>query len=258
LYDRAERSFEGAKWWGRFKMKLDIAQITTSPVQIVVWTAIGTFIAVYGLSLLAGPLAGLLGFVVPYIVRAIINRRVERQRQAFAEQLPDNLQVLASALRAGHSLVGALSVVVDDAPDPSRREFRRVLADEQLGVSLEDALEVVAERMDSRDVKQVALVAALQHETGGNTAEVLDRVAETVRERFELRRLVRTLTAQGRMSRWVLTSLPILLLVVITLLNPRYVSPLYSHSTGRFLLVAAAVMVAGGSLVIRRIIDIKV
>jgi tight adherence protein B len=148
--------------------------------------------------------------------------------------------------------------VVDDAPDPSRREFRRVLADEQLGVSLEDALEVVAERMDSRDVKQVALVAALQHETGGNTAEVLDRVAETVRERFELRRLVRTLTAQGRMSRWVLTSLPILLLVVITLLNPRYVSPLYSHSTGRVLLFAAAVMVAGGSLVIRRIINIKV
>ena len=191
-------------------------------------------------------------------MRAIINRRVERQRQAFAEQLPDNLQVLASALRAGHSLVGALSVVVDDAPDPSRREFRRVLADEQLGVSLEDALEVVAERMDSRDVKQVALVAALQHETGGNTAEVLDRVAETVRERFELRRLVRTLTAQGRMSRWVLTSLPILLLVVITLLNPRYVSPLYSHSTGRVLLFAAAVMVAGGSLVIRRIINIKV
>jgi tight adherence protein B len=258
LYDRAERSFESAKWWGRFKQDLDIAQIKTSPIQIVVWTSIATFIAAYGLSLLAGPLAGLLGFVVPFIVRGIINRRVERQRQMFAEQLPDNLQVLASALRAGHSLVGALSVVVDDAPDPSRREFRRVLADEQLGVSLEDALEVVATRMDSRDVKQVALVAALQHETGGNTAEVLDRVAETVRERFELRRLVRTLTAQGRLSRWVLTSLPVFLLVVITFLNPRYVSPLYSHSTGRFLLVAAAVMVAGGSLVIRRIINIKV
>jgi tight adherence protein B len=258
LYERAERSFEGAKWWVRFQRDLDIAEIKTSPVQIVVWTAIGTLITVYGLSLIAGPLAGLLGLVVPLIVRGIINRRVERQRQQFAEQLPDNLQVLASALRAGHSLVGALSVVVDDAPDPSRREFRRVLADEQLGVPLDEAFEVVAERMDSRDVKQVALVAALQHETGGNTAEVLDRVAETVRERFELRRLVRTLTAQGRLSRWVLTSLPIFLLVVITLLNPRYVSPLYTHSTGRFLLVAAAVMVAGGSLVIRRIINIKV
>src|SRR6185503_2163702 len=198
------------------------------------------------------------GFSLPFIVRSVIKQRANRQRQLFAEQLPDNLQVLASALRAGHSLVGALSVVVDDSPEPSKSEFKRVIADEQLGVPLEDAIEVVAARMQSKDLSQVGLVAALQHETGGNTAEVLDRVAETVRERFELRRLVRTLTAQGRMSRWVLTSLPILLLVVITLLNPRYVSPLYSHSTGRVLLLAAAVMVAGGSLVIRRIINIKV
>jgi tight adherence protein B len=258
LYERAERSFEGSRWWSRFAAELEIAQIKASPSQIAIWTAIATFIACYGLSLLAGPIAGLLGLFVPLIVRAIIKRRVERQRQSFAEQLPDNLQVLASALRAGHSLVGALSVVVDDAPEPSKREFRRLLADEQLGVRLEDGLEVVATRMDSRDIKQVALVAALQHETGGNTAEVLDRVAETVRERFELRRLVRTLTAQGRMSRWVLTSLPVMLLVVITLLNPRYMSPLYTHSTGRILLVLAAVMVTCGSLVIRRIINIKV
>jgi tight adherence protein B len=258
LYERAERSFEGSQWWSRFGAELEIAEIKASPIQIVVWTSIATLIVCYGLSLIAGPIAGLLGLFVPLIVRGIIRRRVERQRQKFAEQLPDNLQVLASALRAGHSLVSALSVVVDDAPEPSKREFRRLLADEQLGVPLEDGLEVVATRMDSRDVKQVALVAALQHETGGNTAEVLDRVAETVRERFELRRLVRTLTAQGRMSRWVLTSLPIVLLLVITLLNPRYMSPLYTHSTGRVLLVLAGVMVTCGSLVIRRIINIKV
>jgi len=154
--------------------------------------------------------------------------------------------------------VGALSVVVDDSPEPSRTEFRRVIHDEQLGVSLEDAIEVVAVRMDSSDLRQVGLVAALQHETGGNTAEVLDRVADTVRERFELRRLVKTLTAQGRMSRWILTGLPIFLLVVISLLNPDYISPLYSHTGGRVLLIVAAVMVTSGSLVIRRIINIRV
>jgi tight adherence protein B len=98
----------------------------------------------------------------------------------------------------------------------------------------------------------------LQHETGGNTAEVLDRVADTVRERFELRRLVRTLTAQGRMSRWVLTSLPIGLLLVITLLNPDYIEPLYTNPIGRVVLVVAGLMVVSGSLVIRKIIDIKV
>ena len=257
-FDRAEKSFEGAQWWARFKGDLDVARITIPPIQILFWTAALTVMAVYLFALIGGTLAGLLGLFVPFAVRGLIRRRLERQRNLFAEQLPDNLQVLASALRAGHSLVGALSVVVDDSPEPSRTEFRRVIHDEQLGVSLEDAIEVVAVRMDSSDLRQVGLVAALQHETGGNTAEVLDRVADTVRERFELRRLVKTLTAQGRMSRWILTGLPIFLLVVISLLNPDYISPLYSHTGGRVLLIVAAVMVTSGSLVIRRIINIRV
>ncbi len=95
-----------------------------------------------------------------------------------------------------------------------------MLADEQLGLPLEDGLGVVAKRMDSRDLEQVILVANLQRETGGNTAEVLERVAETVRERGELRRLVASLTAQGRMSRWIVTALPILLLVLVTRAEP--------------------------------------
>jgi tight adherence protein B len=257
-FNRAEKSVEGMRWWARFKEDLDVARITIPAVQILFWTAAATLIAIYLLALIGGTLAGLLGLAVPFAVRGVIRRRLDRQRQLFAEQLPDNLQVLASALRAGHSLVGALSVVVDDSPEPARSEFRRVIADEQLGVPLEDALEVVAVRMDSTDLRQVGLVAALQHETGGNTAEVLDRVAETVRERFELRRLVRTLTAQGRLSRWILTGLPVFLLIIITLLNPNYISPLYSHTAGRVLLIVAAVMVTSGSLVIRRIINIKV
>jgi tight adherence protein B len=257
-FERAERSFEGSDWWTRFRVELDVGRITIPPMHIVVWTSAATAITVYLLALWAGPLAGLLGLSIPLAVRGMIRRAVGRQRKLFASQLPDNLQVLASALRAGHSLVGALSVVVDDSPEPSRTEFRRVIADEQLGVPLEDAIEKVAERMNSQDLKQVGLVAALQHETGGNTAEVLDRVADTVRERFELRRLVQTLTAQGRMSRWILTGLPVLLLITISARNPDYISPLYTHSAGRVLLFIAAVMVTCGSLVIRRIINIKV
>ncbi len=208
--------------------------------------------------LLATPLFVPVALAVPLVVRALVKRRVERQRRLFADQLPDNLQVLASALRAGHSLVGALSVVVEDCPEPSRQEFRRVIADEQLGVSLEEAFGVVARRMENSDLDQVALVAALQQETGGNTAEVLDRVSETIRERFELRRLVRTLTTQGRMSRWVVSFLPVGLLVLITAINPAYMAPLYTHPLGRVLLLVAGLMVVAGSLVIKRIIDIKV
>src|SRR5256886_16504851 len=152
---------------------------------------------------------GLLGLAVPLVVRGLILYRIEKKRRLFGDQLPDNLDVVASGLRAGHSLVGGLSLVVKDAAEPSRTEFQRVIADEQLGVPLEDALSVVAQRMKSREVEQVALVSSLQRETGSNSAEVLDRVIENIRERQGLRRLVRTLTAQGRMARWVVSLLPL-------------------------------------------------
>ena len=256
---QAERSFERTRWWSRFKEELELGEVTIAPIQIVAWTAIATALAAWLLFVLLGtPLVVPLALGVPLIVRSQVKRRVERQRRLFADQLPDNLQVLASALRAGHSLVGALSVVVEDCPEPSRGEFRRVIADEQLGVSLEDAFGVVAHRMANRDLDQVALVAALQQETGGNTAEVLDSVTETIRERFELRRLVKTLTTQGRMSRWVVSFLPVGLLVLITAINPAYMAPLYTHPLGRVLLLVAGLMVVAGSLVIKRIIDIKV
>jgi tight adherence protein B len=191
-------------------------------------------------------------------VRSLLKRQLSRQRNLFAQQLPDNLQVLASALRAGHSFIGALSVVVNDAPEPARSEFQRVVADEQLGVPIDEALRVVVERMESRELEQVALVGALQRETGGNTAEVLDRVTDTIRERFELQRAVRTLTAQGRMSRWVLTALPLFLLVAITLINPGYMEVMYGSTGGRVILVLSAISVTCGSLVIKRIVNIKV
>src|SRR5204863_5746396 len=216
---------------------------------LVLFTFIGTFLIIWFLSLLfSSKLIALLGLSVPFAVRAYVRQRVARKRAQFAEQLPDNLQVLASAMRAGHSFIGALSVVVDDAPEPSRAEFKRVIADEQLGVSLEDALHVVVERMESRELEQVALVAAVQRNSGGNTAEVLDRVTETIRERFELRRTVQTLTAQGRMSRWIVSILPVFLLVVITLINPSYMHVLYSHTAGRVALVVAALLIVAGSL----------
>jgi tight adherence protein B len=255
-----EKMFERTGWWGRFVADLQLADISTPPERIVLFTFIGTFLTIWLLSVIIHSLilALLVGLCIPFAVRIWVRRKVERKRRLFGEQLPDNLQVLASALRAGHSFIGALSVVVDDAPEPSRTEFRRVVADEQLGVPLEDALHVVVERMESRELEQVALVAALQRQTGGNTAEVLDRVTETIRERFELRRTVRTLTAQGRLSRWVVSLLPLFLLLVISLLNPHYVHPLISTLPGRIAIGFAAVMVVSGSLVIKRIINIKV
>jgi tight adherence protein B len=259
LFTHAEKSLVRLKWWPRFKHELELGGISVPAVHIVLWTVVATIFATWLLYTLSGSkLIALLALFVPFAVRGLIRRRADAVRARFAEQLPDNLQVLASALRAGHSLVGALAVVVDDAPEPARSEFHRVIADEQLGVPLEESLLRVAERMSNRDLEQVALVASLQRRTGGNTAEVLDHVTATIRERFELRRMVRTLTAQGRASRWIVSFLPLGLLLAILTINPGYVRPLFINGSGRVLLAVAGVMVVLGSLAIGRIVRIKV
>lgn len=253
-----ERSLQKTKWWVAFKEELEIGEISLPAEQIAVLTVLGTVVTAWITAVFFSTIFVVAALFVPLLVRTFIRYKAERQRRAFADQLPDNLQVLASALRAGHSLIGALSVVVDDAPEPSRREFRRVVADEQLGVPLDTAITSIAVRMRNRDLDQVALVARLQRETGGNSAEVLDRVAETVRERAALRRLVRTLTAQGRMARWIVSAIPVLLVIIISFLNPEYMKPLFNRTAGQILLVVASLMVISGSLVIKKIVNIKV
>ncbi|HEY8792359.1 MAG TPA: VWA domain-containing protein [Gaiellaceae bacterium] len=258
VFTGAQKGFARTRWWDRFNLELEIAEVRMPAVQIVLWTFVGTVVATWLLAVLLGGIFAVLGLAVPFVVRAVLKRKLRKTREAFADQLPDSLQVLASALRAGHSLIGALAVVVEESAEPSKREFGRIVTDEQLGVPLEEALDRVAQRMASRDLDQVSVVAELQRRTGSNSAEVLDRVTETVRERFALRRLVRGLTAQGRMSRWVLTCLPVGLLLLIVLLNPGYIHPLLHTGFGKLLLVIGAVMVTCGSLIIKRIVEIEV
>jgi tight adherence protein B len=258
VFEGTEQSLEQMRWWQGLKEGLELADIKIPPVQLLVGTLVLTLFAMWVLAtFVAGPLA-LLGLAVPFVVRGVIMLRIERKRRAFGDQLPDNLDVVASGLRAGHSLVGGLSLVVNDAAEPSRTEFKRAIADEQLGVPLEDALGTVARRMKSRDLEQVALVSSLQRETGSNSAEVLDRVIESIRERQGLRRLVRSLTAQGRLSRWVVSFLPVGLLLAVSAINPTYMKPLFTHTSGRIVLVIGAIMIVSGSLLIKKIVDIKV
>jgi tight adherence protein B len=257
--EEAERSLGSRAWWTRFQEELEIAQVKTPAIQIAAGAAAGTlglFVLIYLLS--GSFLFGLLAVFVPFAVRAYYRRKLIARRKAFSEQLPDSLAIIASALRAGHALAGALSVVVENASEPMKGELQRVIAAEQLGSPLDEALTVVVKRMDNRDLEQLAFVAKLQREAGVSAAEVIDRVTENVRERFELRRLVNTLTAQGRLSRWIVSLLPLALMLIILALNPSYLHPLFSHTVGRILLVGAAVLVAAGSVVIGRIVDIEV
>jgi tight adherence protein B len=259
LFVGVGRRFEQMRWWPAFEEELDVARIETPATQLAGATMVGTVLVLLLLVVATGSvLVGSVALLIPILVRRVVLFKAQRERKHFADQLADNLQVISSALRAGHSLVGAMSVAVLDAPQPTKREFEHVVADEKLGVSLDEGLTTVARRMRSRDLEQVVLVASLQRETGGNTAEVLDRVADTVRERAELRRMIRTLTAQGRMSRWIVTALPVFLCLAITALNPGFMRPLFQTPVGHALIVLGLIMLVSGSLVIKRIVTIEV
>jgi tight adherence protein B len=237
--------------------KLEIARVDMSASRLVLLTAGATAIAVLVLWMIA-PIFAVIGLLVPLVTRGWLAKKLKGVRDLFSDQLAPNLQVLASALRSGHSFAGGLAVVVEHASEPSRSELRRAVADEQLGVPVEEAIRRVADRMKSRDLEQIALLAELQRTAGGNAAEVLDTVVETIRERSDLRRLVRTLTAQGRMARWILSALPVCAGIGLWLLQPNAVWPLLHTPTGQLMLVVAAVLVVTGSFVIQKIVDIKV
>jgi tight adherence protein B len=255
-----ERALERTRWWPRFKEEVEIARIQRTALELLSFTALGTIVAAVLVGLASGtPVPSLLLVVfAPMALPAFVKFRVRKQRQLFAEQLPTHLQELASAMRAGHSLVSGFASIAQGAPEPSRGEWSRVVGDEQLGQPLEEAMQPLARRMDTADVEQVALVAALHQRTGGNMAEVLERVAESVRERAELRRELHALTAQARLSRVVVTLLPVVLVLAIYVINPRYLRPLFHTSTGVVLLFLAGGMLVVASLIMRRIVEIKV
>ncbi len=259
LASRAQKQVASHRWWQSFEKDVELSGFNSSAVTIAGWTVVAGVLASIVAALLVQSLLGLLvGLLAPFVTRLMVKQKVSKKRKSFAEQLPDNLEVLAGALRAGHSLVGAMNVMVEGADEPSKTEFRRVLQDEQLGVPIDQALMVTSERMENVDIDQVAIVTRLQREAGGNTAEVLDRVVENIRGRMEIRRLIKVLTAQGRLARWILTGLPLVLVGFLLMINPDWLTPLTSTNIGRAFLVLWALMLIAGSIVIKRIVEIEV
>jgi tight adherence protein B len=255
-----ERLLERASWWARFKSDVEIGRMERAAIELVAMCAAVTvaFAALLGLALHT-PIISL--FVLPLgalMLKSIVKKHVQKQRDLFAEQLPAHLQELASTMRAGHSLLSGITSMTRAAPEPSRGEWGRVVADASLGLSLDEAMRPLGRRMDSDDVGQVALVAALHQRTGGNMAEVLERVADAVRERDELRRELHSLTAQARLSRYVVTALPLFVAGAVALINPEYIRPLFDTPTGVTLLVIAIGLLISASVVMRAITNIKV
>jgi tight adherence protein B len=196
-----------------------------------------------------------LGTVAPFL---FLSLRAARRRARFEEQLPATLQLLAGALQAGHSLQQAVATAAQEAGDPIAGEFQRVLTESRLGRPLEEAFAAMAERMGSVDFEWTVMAINLQRQVGGNLAEVLGTVGQTIRERAALKRQVRALSAEGRLSCTILTVLPVLMFGALLVFNPVFLSPLYTTPTGLLMLAAAAVLMGVGVLWMKKLTEIEV
>ena len=206
-------------------------------------------------NLLLAVLVVLLGTVGPFLYLAVM---ASRRQAKFDEQLPSTLQLVAGALQAGHSLQQAVDTVVHEAADPIAAEFQRVLTEARLGRPLEEAFEAMARRTKSLDFEWTVMAIRLQRQVGGNLAEVLSTVSQTIRDRYTLKRQIRALSAEGRLSSVILSVLPVLLFAGLLLLNPVFLRPLYTTPAGLMLMAGAAVLMILGVFWLKKITEIKV
>lgn len=206
-------------------------------------------------SVLVALLAVVLGTLVPL---AIVDRRIRNRREAFERQLPDVLNLIAGALRAGWGLQQSIDLVVEQMSPPVSTEFSRAQTEMRLGRSVEDALESVAERMRSEDFSWVVAAIAIQRDVGGNLAEVLDLVAETIRDRYALKRQISGLTAEGRLSARILLVLPFVLVVLLSIVNPLYLQGLFSSVSGAVMLAIGSLLLIVGAVWLHRVVTIEV
>ena len=203
----------------------------------------------------AAVLATVFGALLPYLrVRSIRKKRLS----AFEAGLPEAIDLMGRAIRAGHPLSSGLKMVADETQDPIASEFRRTFEEQRFGLPFDDAMIAMADRVTLIDVRILVTAILIQREVGGNLAEVLDNLAGVIRARFTIRRQLRTYTAQGRISGYVLAVLPIAVGTIIYLLNPGYMKVLFTNSIGQFMLVTAMVMQIIGYLWIRKIVNIEI
>jgi len=191
------------------------------------------------------------------MVAQVLRRRVNKQKRAFEAQLPDALSLVASSLSAGHTFLRAVQMMCEESAPPLSEEFSRLVAETRLGDSVVEALERMARRLQIRDLDMVVQAIRIQQTVGGRLADLFHTLADVIRARDEVKREVKILTAEGRMSAYVLAGLVPFLFVMIQILNPDYVKPLFS-GTGLYLLIGCGLSVVAGLLVILRMVKIEV
>ena len=244
----------------RLELRLDLAGLSGTPPSGCWPGACVSVALILVLTVLFGNL--LIGLVLGGLawlgMKFGLNFMIRRRQAKFADQLPDMLQFVAGSLRSGFSLGQGLDAAVREDTQPVAGEFSRALQESRIGVDLEDALDQVADRMESADLRWTVIAIRIQRETGGNLAEVLGNTVETMRERAQLRRHVRALSAEGRLSAYILVSLPIGIGGWLFLTRRSYVAVLYTTTPGIILLILAVLLVVGGALWMRKMVKVEV
>jgi tight adherence protein B len=259
LFRVTESTFAHRRQWRNLQLLLERADLPLRTVEFA-WLLIGcSFVLAVLAAIISGGAIAILGSFlvggfVPYLV---VWMKAKRRMRAFEDQLPDLLITMAASLKAGHSFKQGIQSVVDEGQDPAAKELRRVITDTQLGRPMDAALQETADRIGSKNFSFVITAVNIQRQVGGSLAGLFDMVADTVRDRQQFARKIRSLTAMGRMAAYVLVGLPFFIALAMTVLNPTYMDPLFHTHTGHMLIMGGLTMMAFGSLILKKIVSFK-
>jgi tight adherence protein B len=240
-------------------LQLRILQANSSTtIGTLILTSLGLFVAGYAIAWLFASMVLIdlpVGAALGYLPYGILSFKRSRRIKAFNAVLAESIDMLARALRAGHSVVGAMEMLAENAQEPAASEFSEIFKQQNLGLPLRDALLQLLDRVPSSDLRVLVTAILVQKDTGGNLAEILDRTVFVIRERLRIQGEIQVQTAQGRLTGWILSALPVVMLVLLNLLNPGYSSILLQDPFGRKLIYFSVGMLAAGALIIRRIVN---
>ncbi len=244
----------------QLKRMLDQADLHITPSRLVMFSAMAGMLAALAASIISISIvlvfvAGVSAAAIPF---AHVWWKRKKRFNAFLEHLPDALDLMSRALSAGHAFSEAMHMVSAEMPEPIATEFRKTYEEQNLGLSLKLALENLTQRIPLLDLHMCVTAVLIQRETGGNLAEILEKVAYTIRERFRIMGDLKTLTTSSRMSAWLLCGLPIFVTIVITIMNPEYMAILWKDQRGHYLIATALFLQATGMLIVRKILRIKI
>jgi tight adherence protein B len=225
-----------------------ILLVTSCGLALVGFVGVSLFFDIIALEIAAAALLG-------YIPFGLLSFKRSRRINAFNAALPDAIDMMGRALRAGHSMTASINIVAEQSLEPVRSEFGEVFKQQNFGLPLRDAMLQMLDRVPSQDLRVLVTGMLVQKETGGNLAEILDRISNTIRERLKIHGEIKTHTAQGRMTGWILCLLPVVMLIVINIINPGYSNMLINTPTGKMLSYIGLGLLVTGGLIIRQIIN---